>query len=83
MRDAGQLPGTEGVEVPPPPPPSKDVAHLPPRGADEMTVNGPFMPPGGYLPPLPIGRFCMFFGFLLCQLAQKWRVSKPPTLERE
>ncbi|VDN01129.1 unnamed protein product [Thelazia callipaeda] len=55
MRDAGELPSTtSGDSIPPPP--AEDPPPLPhvPQAPDGLSVNGSFLPPGGYLPTLPV-----------------------------
>uniref|UniRef100_A0A0R3S336 Arginine/serine-rich protein PNISR n=1 Tax=Elaeophora elaphi TaxID=1147741 RepID=A0A0R3S336_9BILA len=54
MRDAGEVPpATSGDSIPPPPNKELIPSH-PPPAPDGLPVNGSFLPPGGYLPTIPV-----------------------------
>ncbi|VDO41251.1 unnamed protein product [Onchocerca flexuosa] len=54
MRDAGEVPSVT-LDDSIPPPPSKELpSSHPPPASDGLPVNGSFLPPGGYLPTMPV-----------------------------
>lgn len=57
MRDAGEVPPVTSDDSIPPPPSKEPPPPHPPPASDGLPVNGSFLPPGGYLPTMPVGTF--------------------------
>lgn len=62
MRDAGKVPSVASDDSIPPLPNKEPPSH-PPPAPDGLPVNGSFLPPGGYLPTIPVGTFS---NYLVC-----------------
>uniref|UniRef100_A0A7I4KMY1 BMA-RSY-1 n=3 Tax=Brugia TaxID=6278 RepID=A0A7I4KMY1_BRUMA len=54
MRDAGEVPPVTSDDSIPPPPSKEPPPPHPPPASDGLPVNGSFLPPGGYLPTMPV-----------------------------
>ncbi|VBB25532.1 unnamed protein product [Acanthocheilonema viteae] len=54
MRDAGEVPPVTSDDSIPPPPNKELPSSHPPPAPDGLPVNGSFLPPGGYLPTMPV-----------------------------
>ncbi|EJD73792.1 hypothetical protein, variant [Loa loa] len=54
MRDAGEVPPITSDDCIPPPPSKELPPSHPPPAPDGLPVNGSFLPPGGYLPTMPV-----------------------------
>ncbi|VDK74546.1 unnamed protein product, partial [Onchocerca ochengi] len=54
MRDAGEVPPVTSDDSIPPPPSKELPSSHPPPASDGLPVNGSFLPPGGYLPTMPV-----------------------------
>uniref|UniRef100_A0A1I8F185 Uncharacterized protein n=2 Tax=Wuchereria bancrofti TaxID=6293 RepID=A0A1I8F185_WUCBA len=54
MRDAGEVPPVTSDDSIPPPPSKELPPPHPPPAPDGLPVNGSFLPPGGYLPTMPV-----------------------------